>query len=81
MEIIKTKAKVFKKNLLQLTRDCSQLELGETVNLIIILKGQSHTTRENWRHILKSIKTYSENELKEFEKVKKELDRWKPKPF
>ncbi len=80
MEIIKTKARVFKKNLLQLTGECSQLELGETVNLII-LKGQSRTTRENWRHILKSIKTYSENELKEFEKVKKELDRWKPKPF
>ncbi len=80
MEIIKTKARVFKKNLLQLTGECSQLELGETVNLII-LKGQSRTTRKNWRHILKSIKTYSENELKEFEKVKKELDRWKPKPF
>ena len=80
MEIIKTKAKVFKKNLLQLSGDCSQLELGETVDLIII-KDHSRTIRENWRHILKSIKTYSENELQEFEKVKKELDHWRPKPF
>lgn len=80
MQAFKTKALVQAKDQLNLIDLDLSLELGNVVEVIILYKN-SEIARSNWQDLLKSIGTYSEDELAGFAEVRKEFDQWQPTEF
>jgi hypothetical protein len=80
MEAIRTEAVVDKNDQLKLLASFPNLKQGKIVD-VIILFDKARERANNWKQILSSIGTYSEDELSGFYDAKREIDNWTPKEF
>lgn len=79
MMTIKTSATVEDVQHLKLEKNIDSLTAGAKVDLIIIFN--SNDDKKNWRQVLKSIGTYAEDDLADFERVREEINKWQPREY
>ena len=78
--MFQTKATVDHKGRLKILDQTDRLKAGEIVD-VIILSPAYQSRRKQWKSILNSLGTYSDEDLKDIKQVKQEMAGWRPKGY
>ena len=76
MNVIKTKAFVEDAEHLKLSQKLDSVKSGTEVELTIIFKYDEN--RSNWKQILLSIGTYTDEDLSGFKEAQEDFNSWQP---
>ena len=79
MHAIKAKAVVEDANHLRLLASFNDVKQGSEVEIFIMVKNSQK--KVDWKNVLESIGTYSDNDLSGFSESRKEFNKWQPEEY